>query len=77
MLAQPDKIPVVFGDAVTCSSSVHFGTLAQARLLTPEALGMSRRPSTGRSASTGIVAPAGVDQAQVRADAERAIVRYQ
>ena len=39
MLAQPDKIPVVFGDAVTCSSSVHFGTLAQARLLTPEALG--------------------------------------
>jgi len=37
----------------------------------------SGRPSTGRSASTGIVAPAVVDQAQVRAGAERAIVRYQ
>ena len=41
------------------------------------ALGMSRRSPTGRSASADIVAPAGVDQAQVRAGAERAIVRYQ
>ena len=31
MLAQPAKIPVVFGDVVTCSSSVHFGRWRSAR----------------------------------------------
>jgi hypothetical protein len=41
------------------------------------ALGMSRRPSAGGSASTGIVAPAGAGQDQVRGDRERSILMYQ
>jgi hypothetical protein len=39
----------------------HFGPAHDVvELEAPEAIGMSRRSSTGRSARTGIVAPAGV-----------------
>ena len=56
----------------------HLGSARdEVELEAAEALGMFRRPSTGRSASTGIVAPAGAGQAQARAGAERAIVMYQ
>jgi hypothetical protein len=56
----------------------HFGSAHdEVELEAAEALGIPRATIYRKIREYGIVAPAGVDQAQVRAGAERAIVRYQ